>query len=564
MKLTVNNVFGFADADIELPQGAILITGKNSMGKTSLANIVGALVAHDDNPCRVSVTSKASYVRDGAQDGYAELNRVKWIPKSGMSIPNGSEPLATRHSAGLVDFIHEAKTRNTREKIWEELFVPDNPRELLEPVWTLPKAQLDAVVSTIERSGNWNEASKYYEDQRREYKRKWCEITGEQRYGDKKAPKWMPPNWSPDLEGASLEDLQREVVEARESVNAMTAIEAVSVSQIEEAQRIRDVEIPKTEARLNDATQRVSAYEGDLRNLNAEYAAKSKKVRDAESWASEARRILDARAPYTCPHCQGGLSLTDGSLAPWFAPSGEELEKKRALYDETIEKIKRAKDNLKSVDNDRRDLESQVNNARAEASEYRGVIRALSAKAAYADREEAVEVDSSARANAESRVREAQIRLDSFERRQLAMQHHDNVVKMDEICDLVGANGARAAHISDCLDRIRGVLNRISSITGWLPIDINHEYQITSSGRPVQMAAKNEQLKCQWAMQIACAYYCKDAWIILDEADTLRDESWDGLVKLVDALTGKNPKLRVLVCATSTVIDSDNWTQVQL
>ena len=141
--------------------------------------------------------------------------------------------------------------------------------------------------------------------------------------------------------------------------------------------------------------------------------------------------------------------------------------------------------------------------------------------------------------------------LDVFKQLSEAKMNHDNVVEMDKICTLLGPNGARAKVMEKAMDKVRKILALIQSITGWEQIGLLSDYGITANGRPIKLTADNEKLKAQWSMQIASAILTQSQWVVLDKADTLRDESWAGLVLLMDRIATRYENLKIVVCGTS-------------
>ena len=131
-ELSISNLFCYAEATIDFEPGPTLITGKNSSGKTSLAYIIGALVSHSQNPAGLSAASAKAYVRDGSIEGSALLDGVEWAPPGGLTIPIGAKPSAPPHAVGLVDFF-KGRTKNDRAKVWEGMFLPEDPESILRP-----------------------------------------------------------------------------------------------------------------------------------------------------------------------------------------------------------------------------------------------------------------------------------------------------------------------------------------------------------------------------------------------------------------------------------------------
>ena len=561
MKLEIKNLYGFDDAEVNLPPGPVMITGKNSAGKTSIAKIMAALLSHDDNPSHIAATQKKSYIKDGNADGYAVLDEVKWQPGSaGISAPANVKPAASKHAVGLVPFTGYQRSQAQRAALWEDLVLPDNPRELLESRWTLPSKQLEAVLDAIEKS-DWQTAAKMYEDQRRDQKRRWQEITGET-YGAKKAASWTPNNWTPELDGASEEELMAELVNAKDNLTMITSVQAVSASQIEDARHIRDAILPVHEKELEGLQKKASEMEAKRNEMDVKLTTGRKKIREVDEWMENAKKQIEAIPPYHCPKCNTGLDFKANRVVEWQKPSDERIKDLVAKTEEYKPKLLTLKDEIAGLSSDLDLLKQRYSSVYSELNEKKGEITGLRKQAKHADAQVAEAADETQRTAAETLVRTRGQLLDAFKAKEQAQQIHDNVVLLDEVCSLLGPNGARATHLEQNLDSMRLVLDKVVKVTGWLPIRIETDYSVTSNGRPIQLCAKNEQLKAQWALQFASAYYARDKWLILDEADTLRDESWEGLISLVNSVCSKNPELRVLVCATSAHVG--DWTEVNL
>ena len=84
MKLKISNLLGLKRAEIEL-DGIVEVVGPNASGKSSLAACAQALFAHEQNPLGVPATQAARvYLRDGEDEGLAEIDGVEWRPGKGL------------------------------------------------------------------------------------------------------------------------------------------------------------------------------------------------------------------------------------------------------------------------------------------------------------------------------------------------------------------------------------------------------------------------------------------------------------------------------------------------
>lgn len=559
-QLEVTNVLYHGSLSHEFRPGVTLVTGKNTSGKSSLAKIIGALVTHDANPGHVSAAATKDYVTDGALEGQARLDDVVWRPPAGISSPPDQGPLSTPQAAGLIDF-RVNRVVKQRAELWEGLFLPSDPMAILRPRWQLPEAQLVAVVEIINTQG-WEKASGIYEDRRREAKRRWQQITGARLYGKRVASTWTPKNWREELEGKSEADLQSEVVDLRDRLQALGVRQTIEQSRIDEANRVLAEDIPAAERDLSDAQTQYRAASADYQ-AHRKHLTEMQDLRESHKRElSRLTQILEAKAPYECPHCQKGLQLSAGQVVAWEAPSGAEIEKATTDRDTFMGNLAEVEAELGVQGQAMDGVSAEVNTAAGRVSQIQGRLDELRRRAEVAGMEVS-QVDEGERAKLELDVEEANKFLVAHQQYYNAKREHDNVVELDTVCTLLGPTGARAQHMRQAMDKVRLVLANGSKRAGWLPITILDDYGLTSNGRSLPLVSDNEKLKAQWLCQVAAVMLAGGSWVVLDAADLLRDESWDGLVELVNSLASKREGLHIVVCATSTECPPE-WDHVRL
>ena len=559
-RLTVNSVLCHAQFSHEFSPGITLVTGKNTSGKTSVARIMAALTAHDSNPAHVSATQGKLYVQDGALEGEARLDDVVWRPPSGISTPPGMAPPASPHAVGLVDFVRGNRSPKERAKLWEGLFLPDDPMAILKDRWPLPESQLAVVVNLIQEQG-WEAASTIYDDRRKDAKRRWSAITGQQ-YGPKKAVEWVPPNWRTELEGASEKDLEAANVDLRDRIQQLGVQQTVEQSKIDEAREIVATEIPRAEHDLQEVKKQVAV-------LEEQFGAARKRLEEARDQkvgtTNEIRRltqVLEARAPHQCPHCQGGLTMEGGTVKAWEKPSPKFLDEAQEARETLRQGVERLDRELPILNSNHDELSTTLLRASSQASQYEGRLQELQRRSVLATAEPSQSNDAE-RARLELALEEAQKNLIAYQSFYKAKREHDNIVELDAVCSLLGPTGARAQHMRSRMDNVRLVLKNAHAVTEWEEITILDDYSISSNGRPITLCAQNEQLKAQYLCQIAACMLGGSEWLVLDQADLLKDESGAGLITLLNRLATRRPNLHAVVCATSTPCP-DGWDHVRL
>ena len=579
MELIIENIFCYESLNVEIPRGPVLITGENSTGKTSLARILACLTSHNQNPAGLSGAATKAYVRDGAVEGMASLGGVVWQPPSGLAVPTGIKPIAPPHAVGLVKFM-SGRSANERAKVWEGMFLPEDPEPILEPVWNLPKNQLFAVLKTIRDEG-WEEAQKIYHGQALASRRQWEDITGE-RYGIAKASQWKPKSWETDLDGLSEDDVRSAITNANDALRQLGVKQAVEQDRVDRGVEARDNTLPIIVSTLADkkaVRQPIIEEVGSLRKDRAELTQDFERAKsNMNAQSSKARGIkngileMQDDKSLPCPHCGEGLQVQQGKVVAYsnvvdpetIASEKEKLSEIRKVFDSYKVSAEALSKKIKVVTEQLLERQEEVGRQSAKISELEGQLNMVERTAKDADLTASAGTDEAERSRLEN-IRDAAIeRMKAWMKQRDAKRSHENYVEQNAVVKLLSPTGARALYMKKHMDRVRSVLANITKRTGWRPITVTQGYEYTSGGRPVQLIAANEQWKVQVALQVACAMltrWCQ--WLVIDAADLLRDGSWDGLVTLVDLLKEKRPHFHIVVCATSTAVP-EGWNLIDL
>ena len=581
-RLTVNNVLFHEALSLDIPTGPVLITGENSSGKSSVAKILAALTTHQTNPAGLSAALSKTYIRKGAVEGTASLSDgPTWIVPGKMEIPAGCEPETGPHMVNMVDFIGSpGRPADERAKLYESLFLPDDPESLLRPAWKQSEQQLNAALKLIRSNKGWKGALAIYEEQRRDAGRKWGDVTG-QRYTKKRGPQWKPADWEVDLEGLSEDDVLAAFTEAQDVLRAAGVRQAVDQDRVDRGVEARDTKLPaqlELVANLKDSAERLRAELKPLNDLGLSArttftsAKDSLEKAEAQLAALEAPAPWSGRAPLECPDCGAHLDTVDNNgareLVDWKPPPNpvivtsekSVLENKITVYttnrDTALVAFKKHGAAYEAKRGAADEATAAYNQALGLLKEYRGQAKDADLKVG-----ESNDAERSALENARDR---ADARRKAWLSNRDAQRAHENYVEYDAIAALLGPTGVRAQHMKGHMDTVRKALLNISTKAGWLPITITDAYEPVTGGYPAALTSDNEKKKVQWAVQAALVLINPAArWVIFDAADLLRGRHWDGLCRLVDALTAKRKDLHVIVCATLTECP-EGWHQIEL
>ena len=272
--LQVENTLGIIHAEVDIEPGAIVeVVGPNASGKTSLAVCAQAVLARDSNPLGLSAAdAKRSYPHDGADDARVELEDIAtsradtWFPSSGK-LGAGVQfetALSSPEAVGLIDFTAKRGAKE-RAAVFQAALLPD-PMTVLEAVRErlatyLPEDDLAGAMDMLTKRG-WEATETVYSQRATDGKRDWGKITG-QRYGVRVAADWRPDGWLADFDHLTVQQAEEAVTAARDGLNALHRVQAVSES---DAERANDAEkiIPVLVKRMEELEAQRRGKAGEL------------------------------------------------------------------------------------------------------------------------------------------------------------------------------------------------------------------------------------------------------------------------------------------------------------
>ena len=155
MKFEIHHLLGIDSGEFEVAPGEIIeFVGPNGSGKTSIAEIVRALVARNANPLGLSIgDARKTYLHKGDEDGFGRLTYptigpldadIEWLPRNAtMTAPTSgesAEPLSRPEAVGLVDFVGRQSDK-ARAAMLQPVLLPP-PDEVLGELKALLKGKL--------------------------------------------------------------------------------------------------------------------------------------------------------------------------------------------------------------------------------------------------------------------------------------------------------------------------------------------------------------------------------------------------------------------------------------
>ena len=318
MKLQIERTLGIINAEIDLEPGRIVeVVGPNASGKTSIAVCAQAVLARESNPLGLNAAdAKRSYPHDGADDARVTLDHtvgkygVDWHPHRGTLSAMSDDAISNPSAVGLIDFTAKRGAKE-RAAVFQGALLPD-PDTVLEAVkerlntYLDPKDLAGAMEMLTERG--WEATEAVYGDRARVAKREWAAIAG-RTYGVRVAADWRPDGWLADYDHMTPQIAEERVTNARDALNALHRVQAISESEQEAAERAA-ADLPALEARLADLT---STRDKAIEERDAiPIATLTNQIKNLDADIDDARRELGAQ--HTCPHCNSALAISQGQI----------------------------------------------------------------------------------------------------------------------------------------------------------------------------------------------------------------------------------------------------------
>jgi hypothetical protein len=495
--IAVRNFRGCADARLTCAPIA-LVGGLNAVGKTSIAQAVGAALSGNALPVAgLRANAAGALVRVGAVTGTVEVGNtegsctVEW--PAARATTHGAPPVASAYAVGL-ETIAPPMVAKDRLRVLAEYLHADPTREdlaaALDEAGLDPELVLSRIWPLIEQSG-WDGAVTARRDRGAELKGQWRQCTGAN-YGSRVAASWRP-----DLGELDESELVTYLHNAqRERDRAMSA-QAVSA---DEHRRVEE------EADLVDARQEV------LVRVTArvdEYTA-------AHRTAQEARQALPPTGKQDlvpCPHCGEQILINRVSLVetryekPTGPLDGAELNKRRMAIAEADGKVAHAYDDL--------------NEARQQmALADRAVVASEHARERIANWPRATEAGTDI-ATAEAQLQRAEKRLAEYRSKAEADRLHRLVEGNEIVISLLAADGLRAKKLARVIDVFNAQLGNLCHAAKWQGVRIDDAGNIGYGDRPYNLLSTSEQYRVRAVLALAMAQLDGSNLVVLDGADIL-------------------------------------------
>jgi hypothetical protein len=496
--IAVRNFRGCADARLTCAPIA-LVGGNNAVGKTSIAQAVGAALSGNTLPVAgLRANAAGVLVRVGATTGTVEVGNaegsctVEW-PAARVTT-HGRPPQASAYAVGL-ETIASPMAAKDRLRVLAEYLHADPTREdlsaALDEAGLDPERVLTSIWPLIEQSG-WDGAVTARRDRGAEIKGQWRQCTGAN-YGSRVAASWRP-----DLGELDESELVTDLHNAqRERDRAMSA-QAVSA---DEHRRLED------EAELYQARQ--DALGRALSRID-EYTAVFQKAQQARAALPPAGK-LDT---FPCPHCGELVVINKVSLVETryekpeaAALDSAELGKRRMAIAEADGKLSHANADLQEARRQATLAEQAVSDSEHARERIANWPRATEAGTDIA--------------TAEAQLQRAEKRLAEYRSKVEADRLHRLVEGNEIVISMLAADGLRAKKLSRVIDVFNAQLGNLARPANWQGVRIDDAGNIAYGDRPYNLLSTSEQYRVRAVLAVAMAQIDGSNLVVLDGADIL-------------------------------------------
>ena len=560
-KLRIENLLGVKRAELDL-DGIVEVVGPNASGKSSLAACAQALLAHEQNPLGVPATQAARvYLRDGEDEGLAELEGVEWRPGTGLTVTDGAVALSRPEAVGLVDYTAKRGEKERLESLQSALLPPveqiiDAVRERL--LSYMPKRDVDGLLEVVDERG-FDAATAIYAERGREAKRQWQDIAGRV-YGVKVSADWRPDGWLADMDSMTAQQAEEAVTAAREQLAALHQVQAVTEAEAQQATEAKG-SLPGLQTALKAAEDKARTLRADL-NVMPTLSASVLKEADREL---SKQRLLSRETPHlSCPHCQRAVALVAGALEQYDEEAAHlarvvaraKVVEAEGLLAELARKHEAAQESLEQKQGPLRTAEQEAGEAKTALAVGEKLAKNAGAEVETADRRADL-------MQVEQAVDDAKRVSTMVSAEARAAELSETIARYTEITRALGPQGVRSKMMEAGLRKLNQGLSIIGHEAAWPIVEVGDKGAALWDGRPVQLCSASEQWRAQAAIQLTLAAMTGSQAVVLDRADLLDAGNREGLVRAVKRVSGKTG-MAVLLCSTGAVNGDAPWRQVTI
>ncbi len=516
-------------AEIEIDRLTLLF-GLNEQGKSSVIGAVGGLLTGDPlKYYRIAKIKKEELVRIGQNQGMIEgsngtASASTVLPEAKITT-QGAFPALSDSAVG-AGYILTMTEKDRQNFIARMLKTIPSKEQFLDAIKEahFKEQTIGMIWQTCETIG-WDAAYKSRQEIGIELKGAWQQLTGEQKYGSKKADTWIPVCWQPDLFNASIETLEHETKTAQEYRDALIKTVAISESEIEQAKKMIDdpdlIDIDE-KIRINKETQ--EAIQSTIIELKTG-------ITNIEAYLKN-----DSQQ---CPECKTALRIETGKIVRGIKIERDKITKGN---DALTLKQKMLKDNREVLVELQDEYSVLANKQHALKLAKETIGKSVGSQ--KPNDEQIKEAD--------ARLKNADDRLIAFKTWKLAHTKHDLIQRNDIVTKALAPDGLRGEILKSKLKDANAKLKEICEATKMRIVSIDDDLTIRYDGIRSGLTSRSGPLRINIAFQIFQQLIEPEPLIIIDDLDTLDKPSRNGLIAAL--IKYKIPALVAAACTREDIV----------
>jgi hypothetical protein len=464
-------------------------------------------------------------VRDGEKNAQARVKteggevRMFWPDCLGQA--SGAEPpRASVYAAGLSS-IAEISPKERAAELGRYLKADPTKADLAQTLGEqFSPAAVDRLWEEIDQRG-WDGAYADQETRRRDARRDWEKLTGAG-FGSEKAAAWRPGGWDPLMDNLTAGDVEQQLAEARETLEAAIADAAVDLAEL---------------TRLRELSRDLDARQD---SLSAASLAASEAGPALEAAIARRKGLPEpARAGgMPCPHCGGALMLhRDGPVTT--------LVKHESLPDAENKTRQMA---IAAADGETARLTAAKTAAYAAIAVARGDLDAAAAArdkiAALGEKKGAAGMVDRGRERVAGLERDLAMVKQAAEATTLYRRWLGAHLKLEALAPA----GLRARKLGEATQAFNeGVLAPLSEAAGVDRVNLTRELSVRLGERPYRLVSESQQFLARAVLQLAQARLDGSTMVVIDRADILDGPGKSGLFAML-----RDAMIPALVAMTAT------------
>lgn len=518
MRASIENFRKIKSANFDLEENKInLLAGHGHQGKTSILKAITAAATMNALPFYgingkqiVGKKNAIALVNESAREGSIEFDNVEILyPDCEVKTHGERKIKSSFYSAGLLSYTESDE--KTRAQLLSTILgttpTPEQSKEALQEIEGLPNQAIEKIMLSIESIG-WDETFESTKKKATMMKGQWREVTGET-WGKAKGKVWAPSDYSPDMDGLSLETLSEELQQQREGLEAAISKQGateVEINILENLARNLDklsLGREECEKLLNESTAELFNSEKELKKFKAKAQV------------------------HTCPKCSASLLIEGDKLVlnkenvegDYKEYLSEKIKQLTSLYNANKEKNSTLTKRLE---------EYKTNLSKAEEAAEK--LHKMDKDAGGNNQQEIIaEIDKYRKS-----VYESEARLKAMDIKNRADNHNKNVLMNLEIQSVLKPEGLRKTILENGLKKFNQVINQ--GCLGQYDIRVKNDLEVYMDGRNFALLSGSEQFICRGVLQMALSVLSGDNMIIFDGSDILdrvdRQKFFGALLKL--------------------------------